>query len=287
MKLAKCTIPFLAVLLLVGTSAAQSSAEVPADTQGKTAAAKSESWPWRFNANIYFWLPRAPVDIKVDGNEVANAPESFDNILSDLEMLFMGEFEVHKGPIGVFGSPVYYSGKDTEKFRGELGAKRKFVLDETVWLVKYGVSYDFGPWALGPNRPQNTKFPILVLQPYVGGLYLHDDIKTKINPAPPIDEGLDIDTTLSFNTPIIGVNTLWDLAEHWTARLGFNYGGWDVDDVNKTYEFVGTVGYHFTMWDVASHAIAGYRYLHLDYEKKGIEIDVDVQGPLVGMGWEF
>ena len=286
MKLAKCTIPFLAVLLLVGTSAAPSSAEVPADTQGKTAAAKSERWPWRFNANIYFWLPRAPVDISIDGHDVDNLPESFDNILSDLEMLGMGEFEVHKGPIGVFGSPVYYSGKDTEKFSGGLGAKRKFTLDETVWLIKYGVSYDFGPWDLGPNRPQNSRFPILLLQPYVGALYLHDDIKAKVNPGP-IDDGIDIDTTLRFNTPIIGVNTLWDLAERWTLRLGANYGGWDVDDVDKTYEFVGTVGYRFTMWDVSSKAIVGYRYLHLDYKKKGIEIDLDVKGPLVGIGWEF
>jgi hypothetical protein len=294
MKYVKCTIPLLALLLFFGTSAVSSSAEVPKATQDKTSGSatdvsadtKSESWPWRFHANIYGWLPKAPADISIDGHEVAHLPESLDNILDSLEVMFMGEFEVHKGPIGVFGSPIYYKGKYDEHFRGELGAKRKFTLEETLWLLKYGVSYDFGPWPLAPNRPQNNKFPTLILQPYVGGLYLHDDIESKVDPGP-LDDGLDVDTTLKFNTPIIGFNTLWDLAEHWTARLGFNYGGWDIDDVDETYEFVGTVDYHFMMWNVSSKAIVGYRYLHIDYKKKGIEIDLDVKGPLVGIGWEF
>jgi Protein of unknown function (DUF3575) len=274
MKLAKCTVPFLALLLLVGTFATPSAAENSTDT-------KSEPWPWRFNVNIYGWLPKAPVDISIDGHDVANLPESFDNIFDGLEMAAMFEVEIHKGPINVFASPIYYDGKDTEKFTGALEEKRKFTLEESAWVIKYGVSYDFGL-----NLSQNTKFPVLVVSPYVGGLYLHDDIKTKVNPGA-IDDGIDIDTTLKFNTPIIGVNTLWDFAERWTLRLGANYGGWDVDDVEKTYEFVGTVGYRFTMWDVASKAFVGYRYLHLDYKKKGIELDLDVEGPLVGIGWEF
>jgi hypothetical protein len=37
------------------------------------------------------------------------------------------------------------------------------------------------------------------------------------------------------------------------------------------------------MWgDVTTELFAGYRYLHLDYEKRGIEIDLEVKGPLVG-----
>ena len=143
------------------------------------------------------------------------------------------------------------------------------------------MSYDFGPWHVG----ETSDSPTVVLQPYAGGLYLHDDIEMKTAPGI-LDIGLDFKTTISFNTPIIGLNTLWDFAKRWTLRLGVNYGGWKVDDVNETYEFVGTLGYRFKMWDVASKVFAGYRYLGLDYEKEA-EIQVDIKGPLFGIGWEF
>lgn len=235
-----------------------------------------------FHANVYGWLPKAPATIKVDDHNVAKLPEDFDNILDSAEMLAMFEVEVHKGPIGIFASPVYYKGKDTEHFRGLLGERRKFTVEENVWLIKYGASYDLGPWPLW----KSSDSPTVILQPYVGGLYLHDDIELKVTPGA-FDQGLDVNTTLKFNTPIIGANTLWNLTKRWGLRLGGNYGGWDVDDVKKTYEFVGMVAYRFKMWDVSSKVFAGYRYLHLDYKKKGVDIELDVKGPLFGIGWVF
>ena len=288
MKLSKLAIPCLLALILVGTSATPSAAEEPTNTQEESSPSAEQvvaGWweaPWRFNVNVYGWLPRAPATIKVDGHEVANLPEDFDKIFDSLEMAAMFEIEVHKGPIGVFASPIYYKGKDDEKFTGLLGERRKFTVKEEVWLIKYGASYDLGPWHLG----KDSDSPTVILQPYAGGLYLHDDIELKVDPGV-LDKGLDVDTTLKFNTPIIGLNTLWDLTKRWGLRLGGNYGGWDVDDVEKTWELIGTVAYRFKMWNVSSQVFGGYRYLHLDYKKKGIDLDLDVYGPLFGIGWEF
>jgi hypothetical protein len=285
-KLARFAISFVVTLILVGALVTPSAAEEPTDTKQRSspsADAKEGRWPWRFNVNLYGWLPRAPVTIKVDDSEVANLPEDFDKILDSLDMAAMFEVEIHKGPIGVFASPIYYKGKDDEKFKGLLGERRKFSVEEKVWVIRYGVSYDLGPWPLG----KTSDTPAVVLQPYVGGLYLHDDIELKVDPGP-LDRGLDIDTTLKFNTPIIGLNTLWDLTQRWNLRLGGNYGGWDVDDVEDTWDLYGTIAYRFKMWDVSSQVFGGYRWLHLDYKKKGIEIDdLDVYGPLFGIGWEF
>ena len=197
-------------------------------------------------------------------------------------MAAMFEVGVYKGPIGVFVSPVYYKGEDDEKFKGLLGQRRKATLDEEVWIIKYGVSYDLGPWHLG----KNSDSPAVILQPYVGGLYLHDDIKLKVSRGA-LDIGLDFKTTIKINTPIIGLNTLWDLTDRWILGLGGNYGGWHVDDMRKTYEFIGLVGYRFKMWDVSSKVFAGYRYLHIDYHKRGVDLQVNVKGPLLGIGWEF
>jgi hypothetical protein len=226
-------------------------------------------------------MPKAPVDIKVDGIAVENLPESFDNIFDSLQLAAMFEVEVHKGPIGVFVSPIYYKGTDDESFTGPRGEGLKVSLEEKVWVILYGATYELGPWHLG----KNSASPTVTLLPYVGGLYLHDDIKLKINPV--LDIGLDYKTTISFNAPVVGLVTLWDLTKRWTLRIGGFYGGWDVDDLKKSWEFIGTVGYRFKMWNVSSQVFAGYKYLYVDYKKKGVELQVAVQGPLVGIGWEF
>ncbi len=265
MKRVTFRIVFVAVLMLAGTS-----------------AALAHEAPWRFNASIYGWLPRAPVTIKVDGVDVASEPETLDNIIDDLEMAAMLEVEVHKGALGIFISPIYYDGKDDEDFRGPLGVKRTFTLSEDVWLIKYGASYDFGPWHLGKHADS----PTVVLQPVVGAIYLRDKIRVEIDDGA-FGRDVDVKTTLRFNTPIAGVNTLWDFSKRWSARIGGSYGGWDYDDVDSIYDGMALGTYHFKMGKASAHAFAGYRYIHLRYEKKDIEISVDIQGPLVGIGWDF
>ena len=103
-KFAKFSICFSAVLLLVGVFAMPSAAQAGQGWQDA---------PWRFSAKGYGWMPSAPVSIKIDQDEVANMPESFDNIFDALEFAAMFELEAHKGPLGFSISPIYYDGKAT------------------------------------------------------------------------------------------------------------------------------------------------------------------------------
>ena len=141
MKLAKFAILFLAGLLLVPMAAASAAEDMTAEWEWSSLSA-TKTDPWRFIVNVYGWLPSAPVDIKTKEGD-ASAPESFDNIFDSLQLAGMAEAEIHKGPIGVFVSPIFYKGEDDEHFTGLLGASRKATLQETVWLIKYGVSYDW------------------------------------------------------------------------------------------------------------------------------------------------
>jgi hypothetical protein len=232
--------------------------------------------PWRFSGAVYGWAPSAPVSIKTNSGET-NLPEDLDKILDSLDFAFMGEFEVHKGPIGVFVSPIYYDGTDDENFTGGLGKRRNFEVEEKVWVVDYGVSYDLAKLRLGDDADS----PIMILQPYVGGRYLHDDIRMEI------DSVELLDTTLSFNTPIVGLTTVLDLTGGWRLRLSGDYGGFNVDGVDNTYQVIGALGYVFEMWGYTGKAFVGYRHLHLEYEDKGVELNLEVKGPLVGFGMEF
>jgi hypothetical protein len=123
----------LAVVLMAATSTAALAVD-PAE----------EGWldgPWRYSGVIYGWLPHAPMDLFLNGEEVGSAPESLSNILNSLQMAAMLEFEAHKGRLGFFVSPIYFKGKYNKNFKGKLGQSREFTFKETVWLIDYGIGY--------------------------------------------------------------------------------------------------------------------------------------------------
>jgi hypothetical protein len=133
---------------------------------------------------------------------------------------------------------------------------------------------------------QEARSPTLSVIPWAGAFFFHDDWEVNVSPGGNFD-GVNMEGTLDFNTPMVGLTGRWKISERWYLNLSYGYGGWDVSDVNEIYDFVGDVGYRFTMWDVSSKVFAGYRYLYVDYEKDPVKLDVAVKGPFVGIGWEF
>jgi hypothetical protein len=209
-------------------------------------------------------------------------PESLDNILESLEMMAMFELEAHKGPLGFFVSPIYYKGEYTEHFAGLPGEVHKLTLKESAWVIDYGVAYELGQWSLGKAADS----PTVTLEPFVGGLYFHDPIEIDVTPGL-LGEGLRVHKTITFNTPIVGLNTLLRFNDRWSLRVSGNYGVFNASEVNETWQGFGLVGYDFKIKNTPSQVFVGYRYIHIDLEKEPIKIDVDVKGPLVGFGVEF
>lgn len=278
----KFAILALAGLVLVGAMATPSVAQDLALSDWEWSSPRSAGTdPWRFSVLGYGWLPSAPATITTDST-IVNLPESFDKILDSLEFALMAEAEVHKGPFGVYVAPVYYDGKDNERFTGALGQSRKLTIEESVWVVDYGVSYELGVLRIGDDIPESPK---VTLQPYVGGRYLHDNIKLDLDEGL-LDQGLRIRETLEFNTPLVGFDTDWEFQGGWRFRLGGDYGGFNVDDVDETWQFYTALGYTFDLWGQTGKVFGGYRYLHIEYQKE-LGVELTVKGPLVGFGLEF
>ena len=209
-KLAKFTISFFLVsLMLVGTSVTFSAAQEPADGQEESSPSvkqKLVNWwedaPWRFNLNVYGWLPQAPAEIKAGGTD-ARIPEKFSKIWDDLQYAGMAEFEVHKGPIGIYVSPIFISLLDREHFTGPLGNRHSIKLEENVFLCDFGASYEVGRWRLR----KNSNFPTVALEPYAGARYLHDNLTIDI------DLGPRFTPTIETIGPIIGARISCDLTK--------------------------------------------------------------------------
>lgn len=249
------------------------------------AQSEGNQWsdPWRFNVNIYGWLPDAPATIAVDGNEVVDVPEDLDTVLDSLEMAAMFELEAHKGPLVFFTNTIYYKGDYDENFTGPItGLAKNYDLEEEVWAIKYGLGYDLGTWNLG----ESDDSPTISLTPWGGAFYFHDDYSLDITPAGDPLSG-NTSGTYDFNTPMAGLAARTIFSERWYLYLNYGYGGWEVDSVDEVYDFIGSVGYLFKMGGVSTKAFAGYRYLHIDRDASDIALEVDVKGPFFGIGWAF
>jgi hypothetical protein len=275
MKKITCKFLILVVLVFWGGGATQANSQ---DMAGFWNA------PWKFNVNVYGWLPDAPASIKVADKEVVDVPEDLDTVLDSLDMTAMFELEAHKGPLVFFTNTVYYDGDYDEGFIGPISnASRRFELEEEVWAIKYGIGYELTSWNLGKNNDS----PTLKLIPWIGGFFFHDDYTLTVEPIGNILDGVKVDGTFEFNTPMIGLTPRINFSDRWYINLSYSYGGWDVDDVKEIWDFIGNVGYRFTMWDISSRAFLGYRYLSIDHEDQETHLKVDVKGPFIGIGWEF
>jgi hypothetical protein len=282
MKFAKIISLFLFTCTLVCPFTASATAQKGGTEQGGEGFLDA---PWIFNVNVYGWLPSAPADITIANEQVASLPESLDTILDSLEMAAMFEVKVHKGPVSVFANTIYYEGDDSENTLDKNGKPIKVNVHEEAWVISYGVGYSLPAWKLG----KSADAPTVTLQPYVGGLFMHDPIGVRVEDRI-TGIGVRVEETVDFNTPVVGLISYWELSDRWAGVISFNYGGFGgagKGSVDKTYDFIATVGYIFTMWDVESHVYVGYRYLDIELEKRQLGLDVAAKGPFFGIGWVF
>jgi hypothetical protein len=262
----------LAVLATGLPPARAEAADVAAD-----ASPLSEWWadePLRFTLNVYGWAPDVPIEIDA-GPVSASLPLRLPTLLDDLQGGGMFDFEVRKGRFGAYASPIVIFLRDTERVQGPL-IRRKIDIEDKAFLTDFGLSYEVGQWRLGGN----SEAPTVTVEPFAGARWLIDDFDIDIDPGP------DFSPDITFLTPVVGLRTFWNLTERWHVRAEGDYGGWNVDHVKRTWDAMGVVGYRFKMRGVTTHVFAGYRYLHVKYEKR-VELRVSIRGPLAGIGFEF
>ncbi|MGB5209786.1 MAG: hypothetical protein WBP60_04610 [Gammaproteobacteria bacterium] len=238
--------------------------------------------PWSGDARVYGWLVDAPAGIRVNGQPAADLPESLDTVLDSANALFMGEFAFQKGRIGLFADVIYYDGTDKTSRTGPLGEQRKVEVKERVWLVEYGAGFELVNWNLG----ERDNSPTLTLSPYAGFRYFHDPIRVTVPPGP-VFPGVNVKRTVEINTPLVGAKALLTLSDRWTLAAGGDYGVWDDGEVDETWQYIGTLNYHFAIKGVSTEVFVGYRKLKLDLENdagEDLEIDVELKGPVIGFG---
>jgi len=235
---------------------------------------------WQFDASIYMFLPSIggstvfPVDT---GGSSVNVTAS--QILNSLNFTFMGAFDAHKGPWGVFTDLIYVdlgaSKSNTNEFTiGNIGipagTTADLRLDISAWV-----------WTLaGEYRVSDA--PGLKMDLLVGTRYLDltEDLSWSISgnlgPIVPAGRSGKSDQGQVRWDGIIGVKGHAAFGTRGQWLLPFYLDG-GAGDSNHTWQAAVGVAYAFH-WGTVD---AMWRYL--DYEFSGSQIkNINFKGPMIG-----
>jgi hypothetical protein len=224
---------------------------------------------WEFGAEIYLWAPWIDIETATGGDiEI-----TLDDILKDLDMLFMADVGVRHGRWSLLSDFVYFEidqGDNTPLLPGITLSD----LTLEAWIVTPQVRY-------AAYETDNLRIEVLAGARYLWiEAQLDLDIRALLPPDGPILAKRNVSDSGSVWDGIVGVAGQWDFTDKWYASGYFDAGTGDSD---YTWQALASVAYRFKRLD----AVVGYRHLAYEFDSGGPIKDLSVTGPFVGAKFLF
>lgn len=235
---------------------------------GAPASAQQAAWGggWSGQATVYGWIPAVNGAQEGRGGEpVVDLDQQ--NVLSRLDMAFMGAAEIRKDRFGLLLDIVYADlSNDGEWVGGRLETETGLRLGMYSVAAAYRV-----------HEADRTFVDL-----YAGARFF--DTKLSFDFSTPDFDARDRDASLDWADPIVGVRGAMPLSERWSVSGFADVGGFDAGD-DLSWEVYGGVNYALTD---AWAATLGYRYMSILYQATDrAKLDIDVQGPVIGITYAF
>ncbi len=219
---------------------------------------------WRFGAEAYLWAPWIDVETETG----AKIEISLDDILNNLDMLFMSSLSVGKGKWSLLTDLIYFDIESNENDDLPLRETLDDV-DLQAWIVTPQVRYTF-------SETDKHKFDLLV-----GARYLWLEAQLQLKTRPPRPPGSrKAEDSGSVWDGIVGVSGQMDLSDKWYLS---GYADIGTGDSDYTWQALASVAYRFKRL----HAAVGYRYLDYKFDSSSAFDDLTVHGPIVGVRFAF
>lgn len=232
---------------------------LPAGTMSQAAGG------WSGHATLYGWLPviRGAQD-GPDGEPALDL--QIDDVLSRLDIAAMGTFELRKDRFGLIFDAVYVDLSNDADWLQE-----RITVSSQTTVGMYTVA---AAWR-AIEEPRSS-FDI-----YAGGRFFD----TKLDFGIATDRrGREASAELSWSDPVVGVRGAWVASDRWTMRGFADVGGFDSSSDLSWQAYAGAAYALSDRWEAA----LGYRYLSVIYEAGDrAKLDIELHGPLVGIGYRF
>jgi len=236
---------------------------------------------WQFHIAPYLWAMSMDGNATVKGLEV-DVDVGFSDIWDELNFAFMIEYEARKGNWGLWGNTIY-ANLGTSDVSGPAGLTK---IDPSVTSLWQGLGgfYRLGTWDLAEAPGKKT--PSVTVDTYFGARYTYLRLKLDFEGVFQ-DRVNNVDQDKSWVEPLVGVRTIWELSERWTATLAGDIGGVAFGS-DFAWDAFGLIGYRFDLFgEKNAQAFAGYRALSQDYTdgsgRDKFQWDVTLYGPILGL----
>jgi hypothetical protein len=227
-------------------------------------ASAQEADTWQNEITIYGWYAGIDGTVSSPGGSDDISVEASD-IIEDLNMIFMGEYEGKYNKWSVLVDAVYMDVGDTAN--APVGGGITSVnLDIQSWVLHGGVGYDL---------LQSTHGTFGV----VGGVrYLSLD--AAVNLAFDGSSVTKKSDSANLLDGIIGIRGHVKLSDNWYLPYYADIG---TGGSEFSYQLFAAIGYRFSWGDVR----LGYRLLKFEMDDDKIMQDLEMSGPVLGVGIRF
>jgi len=219
---------------------------------------------------LYGWLPWIDAEIdSTSGGGSTSTSISAGDVLDALKFAFMAAGEVHYGRVGFLHDTVYSELGTGGNLSGPFSSD--IDVDTTMLLALNALGYQVyaqDGW---------------LLEPFAGARYVDIETDVSIKGGGPLGLAASASVEVDYWEPVIGLRGRMPLNDKLSAGGFINIGGFGAGSEFTWDLFVG-LDYALNDWLSTN---AGFRYLSIDYEADGADIDLDTYGPVLGMTIRF
>lgn len=223
---------------------------------------------WTFTATPYVWFAGMEGDLgTISGLPPVEVDASFSDILENTDIAMMLAAEARRDRWGLLLDLVYLNLSADADTPGPLFGSAD-VESETLFAT-LGVAY---------RMVQHGRLSADVV---AGARLWYADTKLELSAG--VLPAQSADDQEFWADPVFGLRAHVDLGRGFFLAPFADIGGFGVGS-DSTWQIGSTVGYQIKDW---MWVRAGYRHLHVDYEDDGFVFDVDMSGPILGIGFLF
>ena len=229
--------------------------------------ASAQGAGWSFALSPYVWAPGIATSIETARGRV-EVDKSSSDVLSKLDFAFMGALEARNGRWGLIAD-LFYADLSQNRATplGLLFSQARFEIEAKA-LSTYA--------AYRIHEDQRISIDLMA------GLRVNSlDIDLSLSPGMLPSQRLGTGET--WVDPLIGGRLRLAITDRWFATAFADFGGLDLGS-DLTWQVFGSLGYQFDeRWSVQG----GWRYVVIDKEIDGRDVETAFSGPLLGVTWRF